>query len=141
MPKPANALVVCNGEQPWVRAYRCPDCGATATVETLACRRCFSRKPQEAFQASTNGTLYTWSVVERSYPGVAVPFVSAIIDLDDGLVLKGNLRTDDAASLKMGAAVELVFDDANGAQDEGGEGYIGYHFELAEKANTTGERA
>ena len=67
-------------------------------------------------------------MVERSYPGVAVPFVSAIVDLDGGLALKGTLRGASAESLRMGLPVRLVFDDAGGARDKEGAPYIGFHF-------------
>ncbi len=97
-------------------------------VATMACRACASRTPPEAFRARETGKLYSWSVVHRSYPGVAVPFVSAIVDLDDGLSFKGTLRGVAAEGLKMGLPVRLVFDDAGGAKDSAGAPYVGFHF-------------
>jgi uncharacterized protein len=94
----------------------------------MACRRCASRTAPAAYRGGSKGRLYTWSVVERSYPGVAVPFVSAIIDLEDGLTLKGTLRGVDVAGLAAGLPVTLVFNDADGALGKNGENYIGYHF-------------
>lgn len=134
MPKPANALIQLADGEPWIRGYRCPDCGAVATEATLACRHCCSRSAPELFRAAGGGRLFTWSVVERSYPGVKVPFVSAIVDLDDGLTIKGNLSTADFSGLRQGLPVELVFDDAGGACSEEGEGYVGYHFVPREQA-------
>lgn len=132
MPSPANSMVALTGDsEPWIRAFRCAECGTVVTVPTMSCRRCFSRSAPEAFRASTSGRLFTWSVVERSFPGVEVPFVSAIIDLDDGLVLKGTLRVTDPGSLRLGLPVTLVFDDANGVRSDTGEGFVGYHFEVS----------
>ena len=37
------------------------------------------------------GKLYSYSIVHRSFPGIEVPYVSAIVDLDDGTAIKGNL--------------------------------------------------
>jgi uncharacterized OB-fold protein len=95
---------------------------------TLACRHCSSRKPLQEFRAAERGSIYSWTVVERSYPGIPVPFVSVIVDLDDGLSLKGTLRGADRDAVRAGLPVSLVFDDAGGAVDADGAAYVGYHF-------------
>ena len=112
----------------WIEGYRCHECDAVVTVATMACRRCASRIPPAPFRATDRGKLFSWSVVHRSYPGIAVPFVSAIVDLDDGLSLKGTLRNADAAALQCGMPVVLVLDDAGGTHDKDGVPYVGYHF-------------
>lgn len=115
----------------WVEGYRCQACRAAFPEPTMACRACASRTPPAPFRAAQSGRLYTWSVVHRSYPGIAVPFVSAIVDLDDGLTLKGTLREVDVADLREGLAVRLVMDDCGGAKDQQGVPYAGFHFEPA----------
>lgn len=97
-------------------------------VQTMACRACASRVPPQAYHSPETGTLYSWSVVHRSYPGVAVPFVSAIVDLDGGLSLKGTLKGVELESLKSGMPVRLVIDDAGGTLDADGNSYVGFHF-------------
>jgi uncharacterized OB-fold protein len=127
--KPGTSVIrIGTDGGPWIEGFRCGECGAVVTERTMACRRCASRTPLEAFRATDKGTLHSWSVVHRSYPGIAVPFVSAIIDLDDGLTLKGTLRGVDAAALRPGLQVQLVFDDAGGARDKDGVPYVGFHF-------------
>ena len=127
--KPAHALVqVAEDGTPWLRGFRCDGCGAVVSEATLCCRACGSRTAPVAVKLGASGTLYTWSVVHRSFPGVAVPFVSAIVDLEDGLTLKGTLRTTDYASLHTGLPVTLVFDDAGGATDPDGAPFVGFHF-------------
>ncbi|WP_082010547.1 Zn-ribbon domain-containing OB-fold protein [Novosphingobium malaysiense] len=96
--------------------------------QTMACRACASRKPPASFGVGRTGKLWSWSVVHRSYPGVAVPFISVIVDLDDGLTLKGTLRGVDTSGLRQGLPVRLVFDDAGGAHDKEGVPYVGFHF-------------
>jgi hypothetical protein len=71
-------------------------------------------------------------VVERSFAGVAVPFVSAIVDLDDGLALKGTLRHVPFVALRQGLPIAVVFDDCGGAASPDGGSYVGYHFVPAE---------
>lgn len=117
--------IAANGE-PFIEGFRCHACGATFPEPTLACRACGNRAEPAPYRASETGTLHTWSVVHRSYPGVAVPFVSAIVDLDCGLTLKGTLR---GAEPVPGLPVRLVYDDAGGAKDKDGAPYVGFHFE------------
>lgn len=134
-PRPGTAFIrVADTHQPWIAGYRCPDCGAVALDKPLACRRCSSRKSLLEFHAAERGRIYTWTVVERSYPGVAVPFVSVIVDLDDGLTLKGTLREHAAGAERSGMRVRLLFDDAGGARDADGVPYVGYHFVPLEEA-------
>jgi uncharacterized protein len=117
----------------WLRGFRCTACGATADGLTLACRKCHARGTMEEYRAAQTGKLVTWSIVYRSYPGIAVPFVSAVVQLDDGLTVKGNLTGVEHGDLHQGMPVTLVFDDAGGAKDKDGNGYVAYHFATREK--------
>ncbi len=128
--KPANSIVqVGQGGEPWLRGYRCGVCGAVVAEETMCCRACGCRTAPASIRLSPRGKLFTWAVVHRSYPGVAVPFISAIIDLDDGLTLKATLRGVEQDALRIGLPVIAVFDNAGGATDADGVPYVGYHFE------------
>lgn len=132
IPRPGTKVVRVGADgSPWIEGFRCADCGAVMAVPTMACRACASRTPPAPFRAVETGKLYSWSVIHRSYPGVAVPFVSAIVDLDDGLSFKGTLRGVEVADLKMNMPVQLVFDDAGGATDSEGTPYVGFHFVAA----------
>ncbi|WP_298290050.1 OB-fold domain-containing protein [Novosphingobium sp.] len=127
--KPANALVqISGGDAPWLRGFRCSECGAVVAEATLCCRACGCRNAPQPVNLGTRGTLFTWSVVHRSFPGVAVPFVSAIVDLEGGLTLKATLRTEEPEGLRAGLPLQLVFDDAGGATDADGAAYVGFHF-------------
>ena len=116
-----------------IEALRCEACGAASLRSHAACRNCGSRKGQRAYVAPNSGTLEQWTVVERSFPGVKVPFVSAIVRLDDGPLLKGVLRgiDPDPEAIKVGQKVKVVFDDANGAVDKAGNPYVCFFFEPA----------
>ena len=128
-PKPGHAGIRIGADgKPWIEGFRCGACGAVTADRPMACRACASRTLPEGFRASGKGHLHTWSVVHRSYPGIAVPFVSAIVDLDDGLTLKGTLRGIDAAELRHELPLAIVFDDAGGAADKEGVPYVGFHF-------------
>lgn len=127
--KPGNKVIRLGDDgAPFVEGFRCGNCGAAFTEQTLACRACASRAAPEPFQAASTGKLWSWSIVQRSYPGVAVPFVSAIVDLDDGLTLKGTVVGVDHGDLRQGRPLRLEFDDAGGARDKDGAPYVGFHF-------------
>ena len=127
IPGRSNIAVAENGDA-WVRGYRCSACGTAAEVPTIACRRCHARGTMEEFRAGDSGKLVTWSIVHRSYPGVPVPFVSAVVRLDDGISIKGNLDGVAHDDLSAGMPVWLVMDDAGGAKDKEGNDYVAYHF-------------
>ncbi len=133
-PAKSNIVIAENGDA-WVRGYRCTACGTAAEAPTIACRRCHARGTMEETRAAETGKLVTWSIVHRSYPGIAVPFVSAVVALDDGLTLKANLTGCEHDALRAGMPVRLVFDDAGGAKDKEGNGYVAFHF-AAEAADS-----
>ena len=68
--------------------------------------------------------------MHRSFPGIDVPYVSAIVDLDGGGTVKGNLIgvEPDPAKIPFGMAVEVVYDDALGRKDADGNAYLAYFF-------------
>ena len=129
--RPGHKAVRLDNGTAWIEGYRCGECSAVMLDATMACRRCGSRDRLESFRAAQAGKVFSWTVVHRSYPGIAVPFVSAIVDLDDGLSLKGTLRGVAPESLASGMPVRLVMDDAGGAKDKDGAAYAGFHFEAA----------
>ena len=127
--RPAHAAVrIAEDGTPGIEGYRCAACGATMLDQPLACRSCGDRTPPAPFRAAEAGRVVTWSLVLRSFPGVAVPFVSAIVDLDGGPTLKATIRDVDPDALHVGMPVALVFDDAGGARDKDDGSYIGFHF-------------
>jgi uncharacterized OB-fold protein len=100
----------------------------------MACSRCGARADMlETFEPAYDGTLHAALIVRRGYPGVPVPFISAIVDLDDGPTLKGILRAEsfDPAEIAQGRRVKVVFDDALGRTDDAGNHYISHFFEPA----------
>ena len=128
-PRPGHkAIRLAPDGSAFVEGFRCGACGAAFPEPTMACRACADRARPQAFRATENGKLYSWSVVHRSYPGIAVPFVSAIVDLDDGLTLKGTLQGVAIGALRAGMPVRLMFDNAGGASDKDGAAYVGFHF-------------
>jgi uncharacterized OB-fold protein len=128
-PIAANSVIRVGPDgAPQIEAFRCGSCSAVVTEQTIACRACGTREAPESFRSPETGALWTWSMVHRSYPGIKVPFISAIVDIDGGLTLKGTVLGTEPDVLHQGLRLKLVFDDAGGAHDKEGAPYIGFHF-------------
>jgi uncharacterized OB-fold protein len=114
---------------PFLEGARCAACGATYVGAREACSRCFARDRMEPIALADRGRLYNWTVVYRSLPGVRTPFVSAIVDLDGGGALKGNLVDfpADPQVLRFDMPVRVVFRGAETAV-AGGEGFLAHFF-------------
>ena len=132
---PATPFIHAGADgQPFIQGWRCVNCRAPYLCERIACARCCSTDGFVSFVAATAGTVHTYTVVHRSYPNVAVPFVSAVVDLDDGLTLKGNL-CDIPMSPETriaGSRVRLFFAAAHGAKTPDGTAYLAYFFSPCE---------
>lgn len=119
---------------PALVAQRCKNCGATyADSQRVACGKCGAREEAlELFTPSTEGTLHAAAIVHRGFPGVEVPFISAVVDLDGGPTVKGTLRNTDGfspESIAAGTRVRVRFDNALGRTDKSGQAYVAHYFE------------
>jgi uncharacterized OB-fold protein len=78
----------------------------------------------------TRGSLYSYTIVYRSYPGIRVPFISAIVDLDEGGTIKGNLVEIDPSPDKLayGMRVRVEFRGADCALGAEAAGYVAHFF-------------
>ena len=47
------------------------------------------------------GSFYSYCIVHRSFPGIEVPYVSAIVDLEGGGTIKGNLINIERTQKKL----------------------------------------
>ncbi len=130
-PLPAvDYLKLPEGGEPYLEGYKCKACGAVFLGERTVCSKCGARDALAPQKLGTKGKLYAYSIVHRSFPGVEVPYISAIVDLEGGGTLKGNLINIEAdpAKLKFDMPVEVVFKDA-GRKDREGNSYMAYFFE------------
>jgi len=114
---------------PHLSGSKCKKCGAIFLGERSTCSSCASRNEMDEIALSNLGELYVYSIVFRSFPGVEVPYVSAIVDLEGGGTVKGNLIgiDPDPEKIKMGMPVEVVYEKAPRKDAEGNE-YLTYYF-------------
>ena len=118
---------------PYLEGHQCGACGAIFLGERDTCSKCGARGKMSAIRLGKKGKLYSYSIVHRSFPGIEVPYISAIVDLDDGGTVKGNLINiePDPAKLPFDLPVEVVFEDALGRKDKDGNSYLSYFFQPA----------
>jgi uncharacterized OB-fold protein len=96
---------------------RCEECRKAYFYPRDICPNCGSARTQW-FRASGRGTIYTYAIVHRApHPGFAdkVPYVAAIIDMEEGGRLPTNLVGIDAdpKKIKIGTPVKPVFEKLN----------------------------
>ncbi len=131
-PLPAvDYLKLPEGGEPYLEGHRCQTCGASFLGKRNVCSKCGARDQMQAVHLPNSGSLYSYCIVHRSFPGIEVPYISAIVDLDDGTAIKGNLINiePDPAKIEFGMPVEVVYGDALGRRDKEGNAYIAYFFQ------------
>jgi uncharacterized protein len=129
-PRPVvDFLRIPDDGAPYLEGHRCGACGAVYLGSRKVCSKCMARDRIEAVKLADRGTLYVYSIVHRSFPGIEVPYVSAVVDLEGGGTVKGNLIDvePDPEKIRMGMPVRVVFKDA-GRKDREGNSYLSYFF-------------
>jgi uncharacterized OB-fold protein len=78
-------------EEAFFWGMKCTGCGAQFLGERIACGKCGETDKLQEVQFGHDGELYVFAVIHQSMPGVEVPFVAGIIDLDDGVSVRANV--------------------------------------------------
>ena len=128
-----NYMQVPDSNEPYLQGLKCTQCGAVYIDERKHCARCGARDALQDYRLENTGSVHAFTIVERSYPGIPVPFVSVIVDLDGGGTLKGNLNGIDAADrdrLNKPMKVTVNFEKAPWG-DEAGNEYMLFNFKPA----------
>ena len=97
---------------PFLAGVKCAACGEVMTGSYRACPKCAGVGALHPVRLGQTGTLYSYTIVHRSFPGVKVPLVSAIVRLDDGPFVRGNLEgvAPDPAQLRFDMPVRVDFE-------------------------------
>jgi hypothetical protein len=131
-PLPAvDFLKLPDGGDPYLEGHKCGACSAIFLGAREVCSKCGARGKCAPTKLANTGKLYVFSIVSRSFPGVQVPYISAVVDLDGGGTVKGNLIGIDPnpEKIKFGMPVDVVYKDALGRKDREGNSYISYFFQ------------
>lgn len=91
----------------------CSDCAAHQFYPRILCTRCSGRSLRWV-RASGRGTIRSFTIVRRAVSAAyaaEVPYVVALIRLEEGPTLMSNVVGCDVEAVTMGMPVEVVFDD------------------------------
>jgi hypothetical protein len=116
-------LKIPDAGEPYLEGYRCKRCSAVSLRQRTACPSCGDRSGLAPHRLSNQGTLHVFSITHRSFPGIPVPFVSAVADLDGGGSVKTNLVgvEPDPEKIRMGMRVRVVYEIAPRKDRDGNE--------------------
>jgi uncharacterized protein len=115
------------GAEPHLVALRCEACDATYFGRRNACASCGGVEftPEEV---GTEGTVRAFTIVAFAAPGVAVPFVSAIVDCD-GTSVRANLVNTPADPDHVGLGMKVKLTTFPMGTDTAGTEAVGFGFE------------
>jgi uncharacterized OB-fold protein len=121
MDKPKKPVPIVN---PWARPFwqaarqgrliiqQCKDCKKFIFYPRIACIHCGSDKI-EWVEASGKGTIYSYTVVETNAPSAFtkdVPYVIAIVRLEEGVQMLTNIIGCDPYQVKCDMPVQVTFE-------------------------------
>ncbi len=83
--------------EPHLEGSKCTSCGAIyLDLKRFACSKCGTTGPFPPVALSKKGKVWVFSVVHQSFPGVKTPYITAIVDLPEGVSVRTNLINLDA---------------------------------------------
>ena len=109
-PRPIIPFLVLD-DPPYLAGVRCTHCGATYLRSgRVACAKCGEAGPFENVKLSDHGTLYVYSIVHQSAPGIPVPYVAAIVDLPEQVAVRCTIVDvrPDPAALPFGMPLKMI---------------------------------
>ncbi|MBF6567433.1 MAG: Zn-ribbon domain-containing OB-fold protein [Candidatus Binataceae bacterium] len=108
-------------------------CGAVyLDPKRVACSKCGASGPFPTVDLSERGKVYVFSVIHQSFPGIKTPYVTAIVDLPEGVSVRTNLLDVDPEQAQkephkiFGMPVEMVTQVAS--KDREGHDVIAFSF-------------
>ncbi len=108
---------------------RCRSCGAHFFPVREVCSGCLS-DDLETIGFSTEGTLYTYSVVRQSTPAFEVPYALGYVDFPEGVRIMGQISGCDLDEISIGMPMVLSLEPFG--EDDEGNPTTGYRFRPAE---------
>jgi hypothetical protein len=99
-----------------LRFQRCTDCGAWRHVPREMCPQCGSWQWEWA-RSNGCGTVFTWTTIARAlHPAFQddTPYAPIVIEMEEGVRLLSQVIDCAPDQLRIGMAVEVVFEDVTG---------------------------
>jgi uncharacterized protein len=118
------------GSDPHLVANECSSCGALYFDRRNACASCGARDFGTR-RLANDGVLRAFTIVHRASPGVHVPYISGIIDLDGGGVVKANIVGIDPLPGNLALGMKLKLTTFPIGTDSTGTEAVGFGYEPA----------
>jgi uncharacterized OB-fold protein len=119
--------------KPHLVGSKCASCGAIfLDAKRVACSKCGTSGNLQHLPLSDKGKVWVFSVIHQSFPGIKTPYVTAVVDLPEGISVKSNLVDVDPEELEknpqkaFGMPVELVVNQV--ATDRQGNPVMAFQF-------------
>src|SRR5258708_5011055 len=119
--------------KPHLVAVKCGGCGALfLDLKRLACSKCGSAGNFAPMALFDKGKGYVFSGIHQSFSWIKTPYVTAIVDLPEGISVKSNLIDVDPEDLQknpqkaFGMAVDLVVNPVS--KDRQGNEVMAFQF-------------
>jgi uncharacterized OB-fold protein len=99
------------GAEPHLKGLRCRSCGATYLKSgRVACAKCGTAGDFDDIALSDHGSLWVYSIVHQSAPGIPTPYVAAVVDLPEKVSVRCTLVDvePDPAKLPFGMPVRMI---------------------------------
>lgn len=112
---------------------RCAQCGATLLGRRVACAACGANDSINHIRLADTGRVRTCTIINRSYPGVPVPFIAVVVDIDGGGVVRGTLHCSIPSDpiAEVGRLVRICIEDT-GQRDALGRAFYSQIFRSVE---------
>jgi len=93
---------------------RCKTCGQIMYFPRIVCFKCLS-DDIEWFKSKGYGTIYSYTIIHYQIAHKSfepdVPYIYAIIELDEGVRMISNVTNIDPLKVKIGMRVKVTFED------------------------------
>ncbi len=122
-----DGIFVDTGGEVRLLGSRCRACGAQAFPRRTVCARCLSDHDGEEVRLGPTGVLYTYAVVRQAPAEFPTPYVIGYVDLDEGVRVFTQVRTDHPERLGLGQRMRAVVAPMSPAPD--GHGRVSYMFQ------------
>ena len=116
-------------DPPYLSAHECVSCRARYFDRRNACAACFASEFRP-YRVAREGVVRAFTIVSVAAPGVAVPFVAAVVDCG-GVSVRANLINiePDPEPVQLGMPVRLATYEVG--RDSAGTVAVGFGFEPA----------
>lgn len=124
--------------KPHLMGSKCGTCGSVFIDTTrIACSKCGATEGFKPIELSDKGKVYVFSVVHQSFPGIKTPYITAIVDLPEGVSVRSNIVDVDPEDAQKNPKqmfdmpVEMVTDVV--AKDREGHEVVAFAFKPSRK--------